>query len=295
MHVLLIITVSMPSLGAEVVLAYLQLTLLSLKEPIQRHFTFPRLFPGPTQTSQSSYPPSGCYGAPPQQHGYSAVPVHAAAAPNKAPFANTAKHYHSNQQQHLLQQCHVASTAYNAPLSSAPPSQPSASLSSARLPPPNAQHIQQHPYPAPGPYSGHPAYHAPPAQPPQPRLVSAPAGGPGAPLVSSPSAPGANRYGSMASSQSGSALGGLTTQVAAPLHHYSGAQPASTLLVQHGYGTAPPAQPVLAVNGQGGAGLLDGKSVNRNGTEWFSLSLVLSFLLQTLISLPSFLLHRPPV
>ncbi|CAG04702.1 unnamed protein product [Tetraodon nigroviridis] len=43
---------------------------------------------------------------------------------------------------------------------------------------------------------------------------------------------------------------GVSTQVAAPLHLYSGPQPASAVPVQHGYSAAPPAQPAPAVNGQ---------------------------------------------
>lgn len=202
------------------------------------------------------YSPSGCYGVPPQPQSYPAVPVQTTPAPNKAPFTNSANYYHSNQQQqqqqHLLQH-NVASSTYNTPLSSASPSQPYASLSSSRPPPSNAQYLQQHPYATPGSYYGQPAYPTPSVQPSQaqrPRLVSASTGGPGAPLVSYPSAPGSNQYGSM----SGSTLGGMTTQVSAPLHHYSAPQPASAVLVQHGYSTAPPAQPSPAVNGQGSAG-----------------------------------------
>lgn len=212
---------------------------------------FPCLTSGPTQTYQSMYPPSGCYGAPPQQQNYPAVPVQTTPAPNKAPFTNSANYYHSNQQQHLLQP-HVASSTYSAPLSSAPPPQPYASLSSSRPPPSSAQYIQQHPYAAPGSYYGQPSYHAPSApasQLQQPGLLSAPSGGPGAPLASPRSAPGTNRYGSMSSSPSG-----VSTQVAAPLHLYSGPQPASAVPVQHGYSAAPPAQPAPAVNGQGSAG-----------------------------------------
>lgn len=200
------------------------------------------------------YPPSGCYGAPPQQQSYPTVPVQTTSAPNKAPFTNSANYYHSTQQQQHRLQHNVASSTYNAPLSSAPPSQPYASLSSSRLPPLNAPIIQQHPYASPGSNYGPPAYHTPSAQPSQLQqssLVSAASnstGSPGAPLVSHPSAPGSTQYGSVSSSPSG-----MSTQVAAPLHHYSGAQPASTVLVQHGYSTAP-TQPAPAVNGQGSAG-----------------------------------------
>lgn len=201
------------------------------------------------------YPPSGCYGAPPQQQTHPTVPVQTTPAPNKASFTNSANYCHGNQQQQHLLQHHVASSTYNTPLSSAPPSQPYASLSSSRLPPLNVQYIQQHPYATPGSYYGQPAYHPPSAQPSQgqqPSLASASAGGPGAPRASYPPAPTPNQYGSMGLSPSGSTLGGMATQVAAPLHHYSSPQPGSAVLVQHGYSTAP--QPAPAVNGQGGAG-----------------------------------------
>lgn len=214
------------------------------------------VFTGPTQAYQSMYPPTGCYGAPPQQHRYPTVPAQTTPAPNKASFTNSANYYHSNhQQQHHLQH-NVASSTYNAPLSSAPPSQPYASLSSSRLSPSNVQYNQQHPpYATPGSYYGPRAYHAPSAQPSQgqqPGLVPAPTAGPGAPLVPYPSTPGSGHHGSSSSSQSGCTLGGTTTQIAAPLHHYSGPRPASAVVVQHGYGTAPP-----AVNGQGSAGLCE--------------------------------------
>lgn len=185
------------------------------------------VFTGPTQAYQ--YPPSGCYGPPPQQQGYPTVPQ-TTPAPSKASFTNSASYYHSNhQQQHQLLQHNVASSTYNAPLSCAPPSQPYASLSPSSLPPSSAQYNQQlPPYAAPGSYYGPRAYHAPPAS----------TAGPGAPLVAYPSAPGSGGYGSLGSSQSGSRLGGTTTQVAAPCT--TTAPPSRTALWRCSTATAPP-------------------------------------------------------
>ncbi|XP_038554677.1 protein transport protein Sec24B isoform X3 [Micropterus salmoides] len=225
---------------------------------------------GPAQTYQSMYPPTGCYGPPPQQQSYPTVPAHSTLAPNKAPITNSAhsaNYYQSHHQQHQhhhhhhLPQHHVAPSPYSAPSSSAPPSQPYATLPSPRPPPSNAQYNQQQhpPYATPGSYYGQQSYHLPPPQPTQqqqqqPSLMPAPAGGPGAPLypiVSYPSAPGSSQYGTLSSSQSTSTPGVMPTQMGAPLHQYSTSRPASTTTVQPGYSVAPPSQLVPTVNGQG--------------------------------------------
>ncbi|XP_019110814.2 protein transport protein Sec24B isoform X3 [Larimichthys crocea] len=225
---------------------------------------------GPAQTYQSMYPPpTGCYGAPPQQQSYPTIPAHSSTpAPNKAPITNSshsANYYQSNhqQQQQHVPQHHVAPSPYSAPSRSVPPSQPYAAIPSSGPPPPppsNAQYNhQQHPlYATPGSYYGQQSYHAPPAQQQQqqqqPSLVPAPAAGPGAPLypiVSYPSAPGSSQYGTLSSTQNTSAPGVMPTQMGAPLHQYNTFQPASTTAVQPGYGVAPPSQLVPTVNGQG--------------------------------------------
>ncbi|XP_045886686.1 protein transport protein Sec24B isoform X4 [Micropterus dolomieu] len=225
---------------------------------------------GPAQTYQSMYPPTGCYGPPPQQQSYPTVPAHSTLAPNKAPITNSAhsaNYYQSHHQQnqhhhhHHLPQHHVAPSPYSAPSSSAPPSQPYATLPSPGPPPSNAQYNQQQhpPYATPGSYYGQQSYHLPPPQPSQqqqqqPSLMPAPAGGPGAPLypiVSYPSAPGSSQYGTLSSSQSTSTPGVMPTQMGAPLHQYSTSRPASTTTVQPGYSVAPPSQLVPTVNGQG--------------------------------------------
>ncbi|XP_041799663.1 protein transport protein Sec24B isoform X2 [Chelmon rostratus] len=225
---------------------------------------------GPAQTYQSMYPPTGCYGAPPQQQSYPTIPAHSTPAPNKAPITNSAhsdNYYQSNhqqqqQQQHHLPQHHVAPTPYSTPSSSVPPSQPYATLPSSGPPPSNAQYNQrQHPpYATPGSYYGQqpyhtaPAQHSQPQQQQQPRLVPAPASGPGAPLypiVSYPSVPGTSQYGTLSSSQSTSTPGVMPTHMGAPLHPYSTSRPASTTAVQPGYSVAPPSQLVPTVNGQG--------------------------------------------
>ncbi|XP_044060301.1 protein transport protein Sec24B isoform X4 [Siniperca chuatsi] len=223
---------------------------------------------GPAQPYQSMYPPTGCYGAPPQQQSYPTIPAHSPPAPNKAPITNSAhsaNYYQSNHQQqqqhHHLPQHHVAPSPYSAPSISAPPSQPYATLPSSGPPPSNAQYNQQQhhpPYATPGSYYGQQSYHTPPAQHSQqqqhPSLVPAPAGGPGAPLypiVSYPSAPGSSQYGTLSSSQSTSMPGVMPTQMGAPLHQYSTSRPASTTAVQPGYSVAPPSQLAPTVNGQG--------------------------------------------
>ncbi|XP_031722794.1 protein transport protein Sec24B [Anarrhichthys ocellatus] len=232
---------------------------------------------GPAQTYQSMHPPTGCYGAPPQQQNYPS-PV-----PNKAPITNSAhsaNYYRSNhhqqqqqhpQQQHHLSQHHVAASPYSASPSSAPPSQPYATLPSSAPPPTtahyNQQPVQQHPppYAPPGSYYGPQSYHAPPAQQShhhhqqqqQPGLVPAPAVGHGAPvypIVSYPSAPGSSQFGTLSSSQSTSAHGVMPTQMGAPLHQYSTTRPASTAAVQPGYSVTPPSQLTPTVNGQGSTG-----------------------------------------
>ncbi|XP_023249387.1 protein transport protein Sec24B-like isoform X1 [Seriola lalandi dorsalis] len=224
---------------------------------------------GPAQTYPSMYPPTGYYGAPPQQQSYPTIPAHSTPVPNKAPITNSAhsaNYYQNNHQQqhHHLPQHHVAPSPYSAPPSSAPPSQPYATLPSSAPPPPNTQYNQQPfqqqqqqqhpPYATPGSYYGQQSYHAPPAQQQHPSLVPAPASGPGAPLypiVSYPSAPGSSQYGTLSSSQSTSTPGVMPIQMGAPLHQYSTSQPASTTPVQPGYGGGPPSQMVPAVNGQG--------------------------------------------
>ncbi|XP_039669582.1 protein transport protein Sec24B isoform X2 [Perca fluviatilis] len=239
---------------------------------------------GPTQTYQSMHPPTGCYGAPPQQQNCPTIPAHSTPVPSKAPITNSAHsanyyqsiHHHQQQQQkppqqqHHLSQHHVAPSPYSAPSSSAPPSQPYATLpSSAPPPPPSNAHYNQQPfqqqhhplYAAPGSYYGQQSYPTPPAQhsqqqqqQQQPSLVPAPSGGPGAPIypiVSYPSAPGSSQYGTLCSSQSTSKHGVMPTQMGAPLHQYSPSWPASTTAVQPGYSVAPPSQLAPTVNGQG--------------------------------------------
>uniref|UniRef100_UPI0037E8A3D9 protein transport protein Sec24B isoform X2 n=1 Tax=Semicossyphus pulcher TaxID=241346 RepID=UPI0037E8A3D9 len=225
---------------------------------------------GPAQTYQSMYPPSGCYGAPPQQQSYPTIPAHSTTAPSKAPITNSAhsaSYYHSNHQQHQQQQQHhhppqhhVAPSSY-----SAPPSQPYATLPSSGPPPSNAQYNQQQqqrpPYATPGSYYGQQSYNTLPPQhssqqqqQQQPTLVPAPASGPGAPLyqiVSYPSAPGSSQYGTLSSTQNTSTPGAMPTQMGAPLHQYSTSRPASTTAVQSGYSVAPPSQLGPTVNGQG--------------------------------------------
>nr|XP_020493137.1 protein transport protein Sec24B-like isoform X2 [Labrus bergylta] len=222
---------------------------------------------GPAQTYQSMYPPTGCYGAPPQHQSYPTIPAHSTPAPSKASMTNSvhsANYYQSNhqqqqQQQRPVPQHHVAPSPY-----SAPPSQP---VPSSGPVPPHAQYNQQlqhPPYATPGSYYGPQSYHPPPAQhtsqqqqqqqQQQPTLVPAPASGPGAPLhpiVSYPSAPGNSQYGTLSSSQNNTTPGVLPTQMGAPLHQYSTSRPASTTAAQPGYGVAPPSQLVPTVNGQG--------------------------------------------
>ncbi|XP_062416502.1 protein transport protein Sec24B isoform X2 [Pungitius pungitius] len=238
----------------------------------------PRCQNGPAQTYQSTHPPAGCYGAPPQQQNYPTIPGHPAPVPNKAPTTNSAHsanyywsnphqqqyhqqqphhHHQHRQQQHHLSQHHVAPSPYSASPSSDPPSQPYAALPSSAPPPSNAHYNQkppqQHPPYAPsGCYYGPQTYHAPPAPLPQqqqqPSLVPAPAVGPGAPvypIVSYPSAPGSSQFGTLSSLQSASAHGVMPTQMGAPLHQYSTPRPGSTAAVD---------QPAPAVNGQGSTG-----------------------------------------
>ncbi|XP_056295030.1 protein transport protein Sec24B isoform X2 [Pseudoliparis swirei] len=221
---------------------------------------------GPAQTYQPMHPPTGCYGAPPQQQSYPTTPAHPDPAPSKAPNTNSAHsadYYHGNhhqqhQQQHQLSQHHVAPSPY-----SAPPSQTYAALpSSAPSPSPSPSNAhysqqplqQQPPYAPPGSYYGPQSYHAPPAQrsQQQPGLVPAPAVGPGAPvypIVSYPSAPGSSQFGTLSSSQSATPHGATPTQMGAPLHQYG-----ASAAVHPGYGVAPPGQLEPTVNGQGGAG-----------------------------------------
>ncbi|XP_078116167.1 protein transport protein Sec24B isoform X2 [Sander vitreus] len=236
---------------------------------------------GPTQTYQSMHPPTGCYGAPPQQQNCSTIPAHSTPVPNKAPITNSAHsanyyqsiHHQQQQQkpqQHHLSQHHVAPSPYSAPSSSAPPSQPYATLPSSAPPPSNAhynqqpfqQQQQQHhpPYTTPGSYYGQQSYPTSPAQhsqqqqqQQQPSLVPAPSGGPGPiyPIVSYPSTPGSSQYGTLSSSQSTSKHGVMPTQMGAPLHQYSPSWPASTTAVQPGHSVAPPSQLAPTVNGQG--------------------------------------------
>ncbi|XP_035504996.1 protein transport protein Sec24B isoform X2 [Scophthalmus maximus] len=241
---------------------------------------------GPAQTYPSVYPPTGYYGAPPQQQSYPTTHAHSNAGPNKAPITNSAhsanyyqnNHHHHPHQHHQhqphLPQHHVTPSPYSAPPSSAPPSQPYATLPSSAPPPPsNAQYNpqqpvqqQQHPpYATPGSYYGQQhSYHAPAAQRPQqqkhPSLVPVPAGGPGAPLhpiVSYPSALGSSQYGTLSSLQSAPAHGVMPTQVGAPLHQYNAPQPAgptTTPVQAGGYGVGPSGQMAPTVNGQGSTG-----------------------------------------
>ncbi|KAM4586383.1 protein transport protein Sec24B isoform 2-T2 [Fundulus diaphanus] len=207
---------------------------------------------GPLPPHPSMYPPAGYYGAPPPQQSYPALPGHAASAPGKASLTSSGRgqtyyqNSHRQQQQTQLPQQHVAPSPYTAP----PPRQPYATVPSSAPPPSNAQYSQQ-PFPQqhqtlyanPGSYYGQPSYRASPAQ--HPGLVSPPAGSPGAPLypnVSYPSAPASGQYGALSSSKSVSAPGVLSTQMGAPLHHFS-APP--------GYGMAAEHQTAAAVNGKG--------------------------------------------
>ncbi|KAM8732735.1 protein transport protein Sec24B isoform 1-T1 [Acanthopagrus schlegelii] len=226
---------------------------------------------GPAQTYQSMYPPTGCYGAPPQPQSYPTTPAHPAPAPNKFPSTNSAHsayYYqgnHQQQQHHHLPQHHVAPSPYSAPSSSVPLSQAYATLpTSGQLPPPppsNAEYNQQQqqhpPYVTPGSYYGqqsYPTQHSQQQQQQQPSLVPAPAGATGAPLypiVSYPSAPGSSQYGTLTSSQSTATPGVMATQMGAPLHQYNTSRSASTTAAQPGYNVAPPSQLVPTVNGQG--------------------------------------------
>ncbi|XP_071362733.1 protein transport protein Sec24B isoform X2 [Trachinotus anak] len=225
---------------------------------------------GPAQTYPSMYPPAGYYGAPPQQQSYPTIPAHSTPVPNKPPITNSAhsaNYYQNNRQQqqhHHLPQPHVAPSPYSAPTSSAPPSQPYATIPSSAPPPSNTQYNQQPfqqqhpPYATPGSYYGQQLYRAPPAQHPQqqqhPSLVPASASSPGAPLypiVSYPSVPGSSQYGTLSSSQSTATPGVMPIQMGAPLHQYTTSQPASTTPVQPGYGGGPPSQMAPTVNGQG--------------------------------------------
>ncbi|XP_073343492.1 protein transport protein Sec24B isoform X2 [Pagrus major] len=225
---------------------------------------------GPAQTYQSMYPPTGCYGAPPQPQSYPTIPAHPTLAPNKTPSMNSAHsayYYQSNHQQqpHHLPQHHVAPSPYSAPSSSVLPSQAYATLPTSGPPPPppsNAQYNQQQqhrPYATPGSYYGqqsYPTQHSQQQQQQQqqPSLVPAPAGAPGAPLypiVSYPSAPGSSQYGTLSSTQSTSTPGVMPTQMGAPLHQYNTSRSASTTAAQPGYSVAPPSQLVPTVNGQG--------------------------------------------
>ncbi|XP_034545344.1 protein transport protein Sec24B isoform X2 [Notolabrus celidotus] len=224
---------------------------------------------GPAQAHQSMYPPTGCYGAPPQQQSYPTIPAHSTPAPSKASITNSAHgaNYHQSnhqpqqQQHHHIPQHHVAPSSY-----SAPSSQPYATLPSSGPPPSNAQYNQQPhpPYASPGSYYGQQLYYSPPAQQApqqqqqqqQPTLVSAPASNPGAahyPIVSYPSAPGSSQYGTLSSTQSNSTPGVNPTQMGAPLHQYNSSRPASTTAVQPGYSAPPPRQLAPTVNGQGSA------------------------------------------
>ncbi|KAG7237145.1 hypothetical protein INR49_032761 [Caranx melampygus] len=104
---------------------------------------------GPAQTYPSMYPPTGYYGAPPQQQSYPTIPAHSTTVPSKAPITNSAhsaNYYQNNHQQpqpqqhhqhHHVPQHHVAPSPYSAPPSSAPPSQPYATLPSSAPPPSN--------------------------------------------------------------------------------------------------------------------------------------------------------------
>ncbi|KAM4621240.1 protein transport protein Sec24B [Polymixia lowei] len=254
------------------------------------HSSPPPRHNGPGQTYPSMYPPTGYYGAPPQQQGYSTIPAHGTSVPSKAPITNnahSASYYQINHQQHQEPPQHapqhphappnVAPSTYAAPPGSAPANQlygttPAVPPTSAP-PPTDAQYNpqpfrQQVPYSTPGSYYGHPTYSNPQAehtqqqqqQQQQPSLVPAPASGPGAPvypIVSYPSAPGSSQYGTLRSSQTTSTPGAVPTLMSAPLHQYppgnGASHPAATTAGQHGYNVAPPAgQPVAAtVNGQG--------------------------------------------
>ena len=221
------------------------------------------------------YPPTGCYGAPPQPQSYPTTPAHPTPAANKFPSTNSAQsayYYQGNHQQqhHHLPQHHVAPSPYSAPSSSVPLSQAYATLPTSGPPPPppppsNAQYNQQQqhpPYATPGSYYGQQSYptqqQQQQQQQQQPRLVPAPAGAPGAPLypiVSYPSAPGSSQYGTLSSSQSTSTPGLMPTQMGAPLHQYNTSRSASTTAAQPGYNVAPPSQLVPTVNGQGSTGV----------------------------------------
>ncbi|XP_056138369.1 protein transport protein Sec24B [Lampris incognitus] len=236
---------------------------------------------GPGQTYPSMYPPTGYYTASPQQQGYPTIPAHCTPVPNKAPITNNAHsdYYHNiRQPQHQRQQQYipqdpappsVAPSAYGAPPSAAPPTQPYGSTpathqTSAPLPA-NTLYIpqpvqQQASYGAPAGYYGQQPYPTSQAQQQQPSLVPPPASGPGAPLypiVSYPSVPGSSQYGTLRSAQTNSTPGAVPTLMSAPLHQYSSGNgtfhpaPEATA-VQHGYSGASPGQlpQTMTVNGQ---------------------------------------------
>lgn len=214
---------------------------------------------GPLPTYPSMHPPAGYYGAPPPQQSYTAIPSHAAPVPGKGLITSSQTYYQNNnlqQQQQHLPQHQVAPSPYTAPLP--PPHQPYTAIPSSAPPPSNAQYNQQPfqqqtRYATPAAYYGQQSYRASPAhvhhQQQHPGLVSPPACSPAAPLypnVSYPSVPAGNPYGSLASSQSPSTPGVMSTQMGAPLHQVCGPPPASAV----GYSGGAGHQTAATVNGK---------------------------------------------
>lgn len=221
--------------------------------------------PGPAQTMYP--PPTGHYGAPPQQQNYHINPVQSTPVHGKVPITNNTlspNYYHNNQQQqqHLPQQ-HVANSSYTAPCS-ASSSQSYASLPFSAPPPSNTQYTQHSfqqrhpPYTTPASYYGQQSYQVPPPPLHHPTVLPAPSSGsetPLHPIVSYPSSQGISQYGTLSSLQGTSTPTIISNQMGAPLHQYNTSQPAPTTPVHPGYGGGLPSQMAPLMNGQGNPGL----------------------------------------